>query len=113
MTSIPETAGGYVVLTGTVQWDEVAYWSRCPELGVASCGDTIEEALDNLGEALELQLLELADIGRLARDFRENGITVKAGPLPAEVVMVSAPVGKTIRVYILPVPAPVPVPAAV
>ena len=108
MTSVLETDGGYVVLTGTVQWDEVAYWSRCPELGVASCGDTIEEALDNLGEALELQLLALADIGRLEQDFQENGLAVQTGPLPAESVIVSAPLGKILRIYVLPVPALVP-----
>ena len=113
MSSVLETAGGYVALTGYIEPEDDGFNAYCPELGVASCGDTIEEALDNLGDALELQLLELADIGRLERDFRENGVTVKAGPLPAESVMVSAPVGKTIRVYILPVPAPVPVPAAV
>ena len=108
MTSVLEADGGYVVLTGTVQWDEVAYWSRCPELGVASCGDTIEEALDNLGEALELQLLALADIGRLEQDFQENGITVKTGPLPTESVVVSAPLGLTLRIYIQPIPVLVP-----
>ena len=108
MTSVLEADSGYVVLTGTVQWDEVAYWSRCPELGVASCGDTIEEALDNLGEALELQLLALADIGRLAQDFQENGIAVQTGPLPAESVIVSAPLGKILRIYVMPVPALVP-----
>ena len=108
MTSVLEAEGGYVVLTGTVQWDEVAYWSRCPELGVASCGDTIEEALDNLGEALELQLLALADIGRLEQDFQENGITVQTGPRPTESVIVSAPLGKILRIYVLPVPALVP-----
>ena len=108
MTSVLEAEGGYVVLTGTVQWDEVAYWSRCPELGVASCGDTIEEALDNLGEALELQLLALADIGRLERDFQENGLAVKTGPRPTESVVVSVPLGKILRIYVLPVPALVP-----
>ena len=108
MTSVLESDGGYVALTGTVQWDEVAYWSRCPELGVASCGDTIEEALDNLGEALELQLLALADIGRLEQDFQENGIAVQTGPLPTESVIVSAPLGKIFRIYVLPVPALVP-----
>ena len=113
MTSVPETAGGYVVLTGYTEAEDDGFNAYCPELGVASCGDTIEEALDNLGDALELQLLELADIGRLERDFRENGVTVKAGPLPSESVIVAAPVGKTLRIYALPVPAPAPVPVAV
>ena len=108
MTSVLEADGGYVVLTGTVQWDEVAYWSRCPELGVASCGDTIEEALDNLGEALEMFFEDLADIGTLDRELREKGITVKTGPLPTESVVVSVPLGLTLRIYIQPIPALVP-----
>ena len=109
MTSVLETDSGYVVLTGTVQWDEVAYWSRSPELGVASCGDTIEEALDNLGEALAIFFEDLADIGTLDRELREKGLAVNTGPPPTESVVVSAPLGKTIRVYIQPIPAPVPV----
>ena len=113
MTSVPETGGGYVVLTGYTEPEDDGFNAYCPELGVATCGDTIEEALDNLGDALELQLLELADIGRLERDFRENGVTVKAAPLPAGSVDALVPVGKTMRVYVLPVPAPVPVPVTV
>ncbi len=40
--------------------------SHCPELDVASQGDTEEEARDNLREALEL-FLENVDEGELAR----------------------------------------------
>ena len=109
MSSVLETAGGYVVLTGYTEAEDDGFNAYCPELGVASCGDNVEEALDNLGDALELQLLELADIGRLERDFRENGITVKAAPLPAESVDASVLIGKTMRVYVLPAPAAVPV----
>ena len=43
-------------LTG-VFWHEKRFVvSKCPELGVASCGDTVEEALVNLREAVELYL---------------------------------------------------------
>ena len=108
MTSVLETDSGYVALTGTIEPEDDGFNAYCPELGVATCGDTVEEALDNLGDAIGLQILELADIGRLERDFREKGITVKAGPLPAESVVAPVPVGKTIRVYVLPVPALVP-----
>lgn len=43
-------------LTATIWKEEGAYVSKCPELGVASCGDTTEEALSNLKEAVELYL---------------------------------------------------------
>lgn len=109
MTSEPQTAAGYVVLTGTVEWDEVAYHSRCPELAVASCGDTVEEALDNLGAALAVLFEDLADLGSLEQELRENGVEVKTAPLPAASVKVSVPLGKILRVYVQPVPAPTPV----
>jgi predicted RNase H-like HicB family nuclease len=40
-----------------VVWKEtVGYVSKCPELGVASCGDSFEEAVSNLREAVDLYL---------------------------------------------------------
>jgi predicted RNase H-like HicB family nuclease len=37
------------------------YVSLCPEIGTASCGHTIEEALNNLIEATELYLEEFPE----------------------------------------------------
>lgn len=40
-----------------VVWKETTgYVSKCPELGVASCGDSFEEAVSNLREAVDLYL---------------------------------------------------------
>ena len=41
-------------LTALIERDGSGYVSLCPELDVASQGKTIEEARDNLREALEL-----------------------------------------------------------
>ncbi|MCG6551653.1 MAG: type II toxin-antitoxin system HicB family antitoxin [Candidatus Magnetominusculus sp. LBB02] len=39
-----------------VVWKEQeGYVSKCPELGIASCGDTISDAVKNLREAVELK----------------------------------------------------------
>ncbi len=43
-------------LTATIWEEEGAYVSRCNELEVASLGETPEEALENLKEAVELYL---------------------------------------------------------
>jgi predicted RNase H-like HicB family nuclease len=40
--------------TAIIEREENGYVSLCPELDIASQGDTIEEARDNLREALEL-----------------------------------------------------------
>jgi len=41
-------------LTAIVEREGHGYVSLCPELDVASQGDTVEQARDNLREALEL-----------------------------------------------------------
>jgi len=41
-------------LTAIIEKENNGYVSLCPELDIASQGDTIEQAKDNLKEALEL-----------------------------------------------------------
>lgn len=40
-------------LTAVIQAEEGGFVSLCPELDIASQGDTVEQARDNLREALE------------------------------------------------------------
>lgn len=55
-----------------VVWKEKeGYVSKCPELGVASCGDTISEANSNLKEAIELYI-ENAKILGMMEDIEES-----------------------------------------
>ena len=46
--------------TAIIEREGEGYVSLCPELDIASQGETIEEARDNLKEAVEL-FLEVAD----------------------------------------------------
>ena len=57
-------------LTATIWKEKDAYVSKCPETGVASCGDSPEEALRNLKEAVELYLENAKQLGML-KDVRE------------------------------------------
>jgi len=52
-------------LTATIWREGDQYVSRCPELGVASAGDTAEEALEALREAVELYLENARELGML------------------------------------------------
>ena len=47
----------------SIIWKEGDYVSKCPELEVASCGDTLEEALENLKEAVELYIENAKELG--------------------------------------------------
>ena len=52
-------------LTATIWREGDQYVSKCPELGVASAGDTAEEALDALREAVELYLENARKLGMM------------------------------------------------
>lgn len=51
--------------TSVIWKEKEGYVSKCPELGVASAGDTVEEALKNLKEAVELYLENAKELGML------------------------------------------------
>lgn len=53
-------------LTAIIERDGDAYVSLCPELDIASQGDSVESARTNLIEALEL-FVESADQSEIAR----------------------------------------------
>ena len=49
-------------LTAILHWEEDVYVAVCPEVGTASQGETVEEALANLKEATELYLEEFPNL---------------------------------------------------
>ena len=55
-------------VTAIIWQEDDAYVSKCPELEVASAGDTPEEALLNLKEAVELYIENAKALGIL-NDF--------------------------------------------
>jgi len=57
--------------TAIIEREDAGYVALCPELDVASQGDTIEEARANLQEALEL-FLETASPEEIKRRLREE-----------------------------------------
>jgi predicted RNase H-like HicB family nuclease len=58
-------------LTAIVQEEGDGFVAVCPELDVASQGDTVEEATDNVREAVEL-LLTAADPSEIASRLRNR-----------------------------------------
>jgi len=58
-------------LTAVVWKEDVGYVSKCSELSVASAGDSVEEALENLKEAIELYLENAMELGMLD-DIRQS-----------------------------------------
>ncbi|HDQ08669.1 MAG TPA: type II toxin-antitoxin system HicB family antitoxin [Methanoculleus sp.] len=52
-------------LTVSIWEEDGVYVSRCQDLEVASCGDSPQEALDNIQEAIELYLENARVLGIL------------------------------------------------
>ena len=99
-----EESVGYIVLTGVVEKEDGQFVSYCRELGTASCGDTISEALDNLGEAIELNVEGLQEVGELERTLRERNIPINQTPPRHDEVDLKVPLGPVIKIYSVPVP---------
>lgn len=60
-----------VRLTAIIEREGSGYTALCPEVDVASQGDTVEEARDNLREALEL-FFETASPAEIAERLRDE-----------------------------------------
>ena len=54
-----------VKLTAVIWEEEGVFVSKCPEIEVASAGETPQEALKNLQEALELWIVNMKELGYL------------------------------------------------
>ena len=64
----------YIIVTYLVKDEDGQYAASCPELGTASCGDTIEEALHNIKDAVSLHIETLKELGALDGFLAERGI---------------------------------------
>jgi len=61
----------YQKFTAVIERENDGYVSLCPELDIASQGDTVEEAKANLTEAIEL-FLETADESEIKSRLRTD-----------------------------------------
>lgn len=98
---------GYVVLTLRAYAEGKQWVSECLELGVTSCGDIIEEALENIREAVTIYLNTIEEQGQIARVLRERGVVVHSGEPPDDEIPVWARPREVVSPYVAKVPAAV------
>ena len=73
--------------------EEDVWVALCPELDVASQGETVEEAADMLDEAVRLFLETCHEMGTLSEVLAESGVTIAVAaeadgaPEPVDVPM--------------------------
>ena len=87
-----------IIATVEIWKEGEMFTAYCPELDVASCGHTAEEAKKNLSEVIEIQLEETAKLGTLKDFLVEAGYAIENEVLKTEKKIVgfeelSIPVG--------------------
>ncbi len=65
-----------IVLTEVVYPEDDLFVSHCPELDIASCGATAQEAYEKIQEAITLYLNTLEEMGLREQVFAECGIEI-------------------------------------
>lgn len=73
-----------IIATVEIWKEGGVFTAYCPELDVASCGHTSEEAKKNLREVIEIQLEETAKLGTLNDFLAEAGYAVEDEVLKIE-----------------------------
>jgi predicted RNase H-like HicB family nuclease len=69
-----------IALTAKIYREGDQYVAHCVELDIASCGDTEEEAFENLVDASDVYVTTLEETGQIERVFAERGIKVGVTP---------------------------------
>jgi predicted RNase H-like HicB family nuclease len=67
---------GFIVVSLVASEEEGGYASVCPELGIASQGETAEEAIANLRDATLVFLNTIEQLGQRERVFKERHIRI-------------------------------------
>jgi len=84
-----------LLLNVTVKQEDKGYSVICPELNVASQGETFEEAIENIKEAVELYIETAEETGTLDEVLERLGLTredLKKKSIVPNVVTANVPV---------------------
>jgi hypothetical protein len=71
----------YICVTCRIIPEAGRFTAICKELGTASCGKTVDEAITNIKEAIEVDLSALEHHGERARFFKQRGIRLSDQPI--------------------------------
>ncbi len=100
---------GYIVVTLKVRPDSETgqYVSECTELGVVSCGDSLDDALNSIKHAVIVHLNGLQAIGEQERVLKDLGIQLIPGSPPhrrtPRTAMVAVQVAEVVSLFEAPV----------
>src|SRR5579884_559095 len=94
---------GTIVVTYRVPQEGDQYVAECPEFEVSSCGDTIDDAFNMIGDAVQLYLNTLEDEGQRERVFVEREIAVFETESPPAQLSIAAGLDEYVKRQAIPV----------
>jgi predicted RNase H-like HicB family nuclease len=90
---VKEKNKSYINCSIVVHKEGDQFVSWCPELDVASSGDNVEQACDNLKDAINCFLETYSEIGELDQILSEKGIVLNSGDRCSPVYLTEARIG--------------------
>jgi predicted RNase H-like HicB family nuclease len=66
----------YIILTYMINKEEKMFFAHCPELDIGSQGETVEEANNNLKDAVILYLNTIEELGTREEIFKKKNIKI-------------------------------------
>jgi len=84
-----------ILLTGIIKEEDKGYSVVCPEINVASQGETFEETIRNIKEAVELYIESAEQLGIMDEVLEQLGISqedFKKGRATSRVITANIPV---------------------
>jgi predicted RNase H-like HicB family nuclease len=91
--SVEKENKSYINCSIVVHKEGDQFVSWCPELDVASSGDNVELACDNLKDAINCFLETYFEIGELDQMLSEKGIVLNSGDRCSPVYLTEARIG--------------------
>ena len=88
-----------ILLNVIIKEEEKGYSVVCPELNVASQGETFEESISNIKEAIELYIESAEQLGIMDEVLEQLGISkedFKKGKVLPKIVTANVPIEVTI-----------------
>lgn len=103
--TIRDQLKGVVLLTCIAVAEDEQFVSYCRELGTTSCGDTVEEAIENLQDAIDVHIEALLETGELSRFLKERNVRIELdGDPPVDEPYLRVPLEKFLKVYAKEIP---------
>ena len=66
----------YIVLTYMINKEDKMFFAHCPELDIGSQGETVEEANNNIKDAVGLYLNTIEELGTREEIFKKRNIKI-------------------------------------